>query len=222
VNTIEASELTKRYQEGRHQVFAVRSASFEAAPGEVVAIMGPSGSGKTTLLSMLGCILRPTGGRISICGERVDGLTEQQLPPVRRRRIGFIFQNYNLFGALTALENVLVAVKLKGATGPAARDEAARLLEAVGLTDRARYLPRDMSGGQKQRVAIARALAGEPPRILADEPTANLDSKSGFQVLDLLRDAAKTRGRTVVLVTHDHRVDPYIDRTVTIEDGRIL
>lgn len=222
MKTIEASELSKKYQEGRHHVFAVRSASFEAAPGEVVAIMGPSGSGKTTLLSMLGCILRPSGGRIAICGERVDGLTEQQLPPVRRRRIGFIFQNYNLFGALTALENVLVAVKLKGATGPAARDEAERLLEAVGLTDRARYLPRDMSGGQKQRVAIARALAGEPPLILADEPTANLDSKSGFQVLDLLRDAARTRGRTVVLVTHDHRVDPYIDRTVTIEDGRIL
>ena len=221
MKTIEAHELSKKYREGRHDVFAVRSASFEAAPGEIVAIMGPSGSGKTTLLSMLGCILRPSEGQISICGERVDDLTEQQLPAVRRSRIGFIFQNYNLFGALTAMENVLVALKLKGVTGPRAREEAHGLLDAVGLADRARYLPRDMSGGQKQRVSIARALAGEPPLILADEPTANLDAKSGFQVLDLLRDAAKARERTVILVTHDHRVEPYIDRTVTIEDGRI-
>ena len=219
MTTIEARELSKIYREGGHEIVAVRSASFAAVAGEIVAIMGPSGSGKTTLLSMLGCLLRPSGGQISICGQRVDALPEPQLPPVRRHQIGFIFQSYNLFGALTALENVLVALKLKGITGQAGREEAHHLLESVGLADRANHLPRDLSGGQKQRVSIARALAGEPPLILADEATANLDWKSGSQVIELLRDAAKSRGRTVILVTHDHRVDSYIDRTVTIEDG---
>src|SRR5262249_5727636 len=202
----EAYELSKTYREGIHDIVAVRNASFQAGVGEIVAIMGPSGSGKTTLLSMLGCILRPTAGRISICGRRVDPLTEEQLPPIRRSHIGFIFQNYNLFAALTALENVLVALKLKGITGGVARQEGLRLLGSVGLADRANSVPRDMSGGQKQRVSIARALAGEPPLILADEPTANLDWRSGSQVIELLRDAAKAQGRTVVLVTHDHRV----------------
>jgi len=219
VLTVEAHGLSKWYREGANDIVAVRHASLSAKAGEIVAVMGPSGSGKTTLLSMLGCILRPTGGEISICGERVDGLTEQQLPPVRRSRIGFIFQSYNLFGALTALENVLVALKLKGVARDVARQEGHRLLDAVGLGDRANSLPRDLSGGQKQRVSIARALAGEPPLILADEPTANLDWKNGSQVIELLRDAAKSRECTVILVTHDHRVDPYLDRTMTIEDG---
>jgi putative ABC transport system ATP-binding protein len=217
--TIEGSELSKIYREGTHEIVAVRSASFQASAGEIVAIMGPSGSGKTTLLSMFGCILRPSAGQISICGERVDGLNEHQLPPIRRKRIGFIFQSYNLFGALSALENVLVALELKGLRQPAAGEEALRLLDSVGLADRVHSLPRDLSGGQKQRVSIARALAGGPPLLLADEPTANLDWKNGAQVIELLRDAAKSRGCTVILVTHDHRVDPYIDRTVTIEDG---
>jgi putative ABC transport system ATP-binding protein len=222
VSVVDAHLLSKVYREGAVDVTAVREVSLTVVAGEVVAIMGPSGSGKTTLLSMLGCILQPTTGTISLCQKRVDGLGERELPLVRRRYVGFIFQSFNLFAALSAVENVEVVLTLKGAERRRARAQALRLLEAVGLADRANALPRQLSGGQKQRVSIARALAGDPPLILADEPTANLDWKSGEQVIGLLRDAAKAGGRTVIVVTHDQRVAPYIDRSLHLEDGRLV
>jgi putative ABC transport system ATP-binding protein len=218
---IAADRLSKVYREGALEVPAVREATISVSAGEVVAILGPSGSGKTTLLSMLGCILRPSGGTISIRGERVDHLGERDLPLIRRRYVGFIFQSFNLFSALTAAENVEVLLNLKGLWGRAARTEALRLLEAVGLAERADALPKELSGGQKQRVSVARALAGDPPVILADEPTANLDSKNGEQVVRLLRECAKSADRAVIVVTHDHRVMPYIDRSVRLEDGEL-
>jgi putative ABC transport system ATP-binding protein len=221
VTTVEAVGLTKVYREGAAEVVAVDDVDLAVASGEVVGIMGPSGSGKTTLLSMLGCILRPTSGSITICGESVCDLDERRLPALRRRYVGFIFQSFNLFAALTAAENVEVVLNMKGLDGQKAHGEALRLLETVGLADRADFLPRDLSGGEKQRVSIARALAGDPPLILADEPTANLDWKNGEQVVKLLYAAAETEGRTVVLVTHDHRVVPYTHRFLHLEDGRI-
>ena len=220
--TVETERLSKIYREGSLEVVAVREVNFSAEPGEMVAIMGPSGSGKTTLLSMLGCILRPSEGRITVCGERVDGLSESELPRVRRRYMGFIFQSFNLFAALTAAENVEMMLTLKGLERSQARRRSLELLEAVGLKERAKMLPRELSGGQKQRVSIARALAGDPPLILADEPTASLDWKNGELVIKLLRDTAKSEGRTVIIVTHDHRVDPFIDRSVKIVDGELV
>jgi putative ABC transport system ATP-binding protein len=222
VVTVEAERVSKIYREGSTDVVAVREACFTAQRGEMVAIMGPSGSGKTTLLSMLGCILRPTSGSIAICGRRVDGLDERELPGIRRRFIGFIFQSFNLFAALTAAENVQILLELKGLDPTAGRQRALQLLDTVGLAERAHALPRDLSGGEKQRVSIARAVAGDPPLILADEPTANLDWKNGEQVIKLLRDIATSGGRTVIIVTHDHRVEPFIDRSVSLVDGELI
>ena len=219
---LRAEGLRKVYREGRNEVAAVLDVSLEVRPGEIIAIMGPSGSGKTTLLSMLGAILRPTAGTVSIGEENIWELDEHQLPFVRRRYVGFIFQSFNLFAALTAAENVEVVLSLKGATGPAARDESRRLLRTVGLEDRADFLPRDLSGGEKQRVSIARALAGNPPLILADEPTANLDWKNGQHIMEMLNRAAHEGQRGVVVVTHDHRVEQYLDRVLQFEDGRIV
>lgn len=222
MTTVEAEGLTKVYREGGTDVPAVRGVSLAAARGEVVAIMGPSGSGKTTVLSMVGGILRPTAGTVTIQGERVWDFDERRLPLLRRRYIGFIFQTFNLFAALTAVENVEVVLNLKGIEGRAARRQALELLDQVGLRDRASFLPRDLSGGEKQRVSIARALAGSPPLLLADEPTANLDWKNGEQVMTLLRAASRSDGRSVIVVTHDHRVTPYIDRILHLEDGRLV
>ena len=222
MSVIEAERLTKIYKEGRFEVPAVQEVTLAAEPGEVLAILGPSGSGKTTLLSMLGCMLRPTSGTIKIHGEQVSDLDERRLPAVRRRYVGFIFQSFNLFSALSAAENVEVVLQLKGHERRARRAETFRLLEAVGLSDRAHFLPRDLSGGQRQRVSIARALAGDPLLILADEPTANLDWKSGEQVIQMLHGITRSEGRTVIIVTHDHRVMPYIDRSVRIEDGKLV
>ncbi|HXG03283.1 MAG TPA: ABC transporter ATP-binding protein [Candidatus Binatia bacterium] len=222
MRTLSAHRLTKVYRQGSSEVVAVQDVSVAAEAGQVVGIMGPSGSGKTTLLSMLGGILRPTSGAIAICGEDIVGLDERRLPLVRRRYIGFVFQTFNLFAALTAAENVEVALALKGFPPRAARAEALRLLDSVGLAHRARALPRDLSGGEKQRVAIARALAGRPPLILADEPTASLDWTNGRQVMELLHQAARVAGCTVVVVTHDPRVTPYLDVLVDLEDGRMV
>ncbi len=222
MSVIEAERVTKIYKEGRFEVPAVQEVTLAAEPGEVLAILGPSGSGKTTLLSMLGCMLRPTSGSIRIHGEQVSDLDERRLPAVRRRYVGFIFQSFNLFSALSAAENVEVVLQLKGHERRARRAETSRLLEAVGLSDRAHFLPRDLSGGQRQRVSIARALAGDPLLILADEPTANLDWKSGEQVIQMLHGITRSEGRTVIIVTHDHRVMPYIDRSVRIEDGKLV
>jgi putative ABC transport system ATP-binding protein len=218
---LEANGIVKIFEEGSQRVEVLRGVSITVAPGEVVALEGPSGSGKTTLLSIIGCILTPTSGEITIAGERVDAARPDQLRDVRRRSIGFVFQQYNLFPALTALENVEYALNVKGRKGRSAHEEATSALTRVGLGDRLHFLPRDLSGGQKQRVAIARALAGSPPVILADEPTANLDTVVGTQVLELFRDLAKSESRGLVIVTHDPKVRAVADRVVGIRDGRL-
>ncbi|HSK75964.1 MAG TPA: ABC transporter ATP-binding protein [Thermoanaerobaculia bacterium] len=218
---LSADDVTKEFREGRETVSVLRGASLTLERGEVVALEGPSGSGKTTFLSILGCILTPSGGRIVVDGQEVDPRKPGKLPDIRRRSIGFVFQQFNLFPALTALENVEYALNVKGFKGREARREAERVLEGVGLADRLRFLPRDLSGGQKQRVAIARALAGGPPILLADEPTANLDSQVGTQVLSMFRDLAKREDRALLIVTHDPKVRAIADRVLQIQDGRL-
>jgi putative ABC transport system ATP-binding protein len=218
---LEASGVVKVFVEGSQRVEVLRGVSLAVAPGEVVALEGPSGSGKTTLLSIMGCILTATEGEVTVAGERVDPGDPGQLRDLRRRSIGFVFQQYNLFPALTALENIEYALGVKGVKGRPARAQAVDALTRVGLGDRLHFLPRDLSGGQKQRVAIARALAGSPPVILADEPTANLDTAAGTQVLALFRDLAKTESRGLVIVTHDPKVRAVADRVVGIRDGRL-
>ena len=219
---IRASELSKTYGQGAAEFRAVSDVNLEIGAGKLTLLMGPSGSGKTTLLSLLGCILRPTAGRLEILGEDVTGLPEQELPRVRREAIGFVFQGFNLFPTLTAAENVGLAMDLRGIRRNAARQRAEELLIEVGLKDRIHAFPADLSGGQKQRVAIARALAGDPPILLADEPTAALDSISGRAVIEILQRLAHEKSRAVVMVTHDPRVLSYGDRILHLEDGRLV
>jgi putative ABC transport system ATP-binding protein len=221
MTVLEGHDVTKVFREGSETVAVLNGASLTLSRGEIVALEGPSGSGKTTFLTILGCMLTPSSGRVRIEGREVDPDRPDLLPGYRRASIGFVFQQYNLFPALTAAENVEYALNIKGFRGSAARREAACLLDAVGLNDRARFLPRDLSGGQKQRVAIARAMAGRAPILLADEPTANLDSATGLQILGLFRDLAKRERRALVIVTHDPRVGQVADRVVRIRDGII-
>jgi len=214
---LEARGLTLVYGSGETAVRALDGVDFQANAGEIQALMGPSGSGKTTLLMILGCLLHPTAGEVRVEGQLVAGLPNPALARLRLQRMGFIFQSYNLFPALTAAENVQVALELKGHD----LGEAPALLELVGLGGRLHNFPRQLSGGEKQRVAIARALAGAPPILLADEPTAALDSINGRAVVKLLAQLAHEQGRAVVVVTHDPRVGDLADRIVHIEDGRI-
>jgi putative ABC transport system ATP-binding protein len=221
MTVLDASEVTKVFREGSQSVAVLRGASLKVDRGEIVALEGPSGSGKTTFLTILGCMLTPCSGRLSIDGREVDPKRPDLLPALRRSSIGFVFQQFHLFPALTASENVEYVLNLKGVKGSAARRESERLLGEVGLSDRAKFLPRDLSGGQKQRVAIARALAGRASILLADEPTANLDTQTGAQVLDLFRDLARRERRALLVVTHDPRVRAIADRVVHIRDGAI-
>jgi putative ABC transport system ATP-binding protein len=211
----------KIYGTGEHAVSALADATLDIKPGEVTLIEGPSGSGKTTLISILGLLLRPTAGEVWIEGRDVSKLTERDLPPLRARNFGFVFQGFNLFPALTALDNVAMAIQMKDPKAKDPRGEARRLLDLVGLGARGHHLPADLSGGQKQRVAIARALGGNPPILVGDEPTAALDTKTALSVMELLRDLASSRGRAVVVVTHDPRLEKFADRVVRVEDGRI-
>src|SRR5262245_8237548 len=221
MNVLEAADVVKTFREGSESVSVLRGASLSLRRGEIVALEGPSGSGKTTFLTILGCMLTPTSGRVAIEGREVDPARPERLPEFRRSSIGFVFQQFNLFPALTAAENVEYALNLKGIKGIEARREAARLLDAVGLAERSRFLPRDLSGGQKQRVAIARALVGAASVLLADEPTANLDTQVGTQVLELFRGLAKQENRALLIVTHDPKVRVIADRVVRIRDGII-
>jgi putative ABC transport system ATP-binding protein len=214
--------VAKTFRLGKVEVPALRGVDVSVAAGEVALLMGPSGSGKTTLLSILGCILSPTAGSVTVMGRETAGLAERELARVRLAHIGFIFQGYNLFPTLYAVENVRVALDLRGLTGHDAQARSLEALASVGLADKARVLPRDLSGGQKQRVAIARALVAEPEILLADEPTAALDSETGRAVIGLLRELAVTHGRSVVIVTHDPRIAEFADRVIRIEDGRIV
>ena len=219
-HTVVAEDVTKRYHDGRHVVEALRGVTLAIAPGEVVALEGPSGSGKTTLLSILGCILSPTSGSVTVAGVSAERASNVELAAIRRRYIGFVFQQFNLFPSLTALENVIYALKVKG-VGRDARHQAEAAIEAVSLSDRRDFLPRDLSGGQKQRVAIARAIAGNPPLLLADEPTANLDSDTAGRVLSLLHGLVRERGHSLLVVTHDRSVRSIADRVATIRDGTL-
>ena len=221
MTVLEGRDVTKVFREGSQTVAVLHGASLSLGRGEIVALEGPSGSGKTTFLTILGCMLTPSSGRVRIEGREVDPTRPDLLPGYRRASIGFVFQQFNLFPALTAAENVEYALNLKGTTGVKARRETARLLEAVGLADRSRFLPRDLSGGQKQRVAIARALVGVAPVLLADEPTANLDTHVGTQILELFRGLAKQENRALLIVTHDPKVRVIADRVVRIRDGII-
>jgi len=221
MTVLEGRDVTKVFREGSQTVAVLHGASLSLDRGEIVALEGPSGSGKTTFLTILGCMLTPSSGRVRIEGREVDPTRPDLLPGYRRASIGFVFQQFNLFPALTAAENVEYALNLKGTKGVKARREAARLLEAVGLADRSRFLPRDLSGGQKQRVAIARALVGAAPVLLADEPTANLDTQVGTQILELFRGLAKQENRALLIVTHDPKVRVIADRVVRIRDGII-
>lgn len=218
-----AEHLTKVYGHGNTEVVALRDVSLQVAAGEVVALLGPSGAGKSTLLTALGLVNPPTRGRILIRGQAVlDGdqpLTD--LRAFRRQHLGFVFQKANLIPFLTALENVQVALEINDVTPRAARRRALELLEYLGVADRARNHPEALSGGQQQRVAVARALANHPSVILADEPTAALDSQRGRQVMELFARVAHERGAAVVVVTHDHRALDIFDRTFEMEDGRL-
>ncbi|HEU4546240.1 MAG TPA: ATP-binding cassette domain-containing protein [Microlunatus sp.] len=221
---VSVRSLTKTYGQGIAQVAAVRDVDLDVHAGEVLLVMGPSGSGKTTLLLMLGALLRPTAGSIVVTGRNqgsVDLATtaERQLPALRAHTFGFIFQDYALLDALTATENIAVAANIAGTKGTAARDRAQQLLDRVGLAHRATARPSQMSGGEQQRVSVARALANDPPVLLADEPTANLDASRGRDLARLLRQLADEDDRSVVIVSHDDRLREVADRVLWLEDG---
>jgi len=219
---VETDNLVKELGSGAGRVVAVKGVSLSIRSGELTLLMGPSGSGKTTLLSIIGCILAPTSGTVQIAGESTAGMNAEQLADLRRRHIGFVFQSYNLFPTLTALENVRIALDVRGESAGEARRRAEEALKEVGLGHRLHSFPRTMSGGEQQRVAVARALAGQPKLILADEPTAALDSENGQAVMSLIADLAKDESRAVLAVTHDPRTIAYADRVIRIEDGRIV
>lgn len=211
--------LTKTFGDGDLAVRAVRGIDLEVDPGEVVLIMGPSGSGKTTLLLMLGAMMRPTSGEVVVDGTDLAAAPERQLPKLRAHHLGFIFQDFNLLAALDVTENVEIACNLAGVTGGPAHRRALELLDRVGLAHRATFRPDQLSGGEKQRVSVARALANDPAVVLADEPTANLDSGHGRTVGRLLRDLATEDGRSVIIVSHDERLKEIADRVLWLEDG---
>ncbi len=221
---VEAIGLAKVYGRGNTEVVAMRDVSLRVERGEVVALLGPSGAGKSTLLSAIGLINPPTSGRIIIGGATImDGPRALvDLRAFRRRHLGFVFQKANLIPFLNAWENVAVALEVNDAPPPVARRRALELLDYLGVADRAANLPEELSGGQQQRVAVARALANEPDLILADEPTAALDSHRGRQVMELFRQVAHERGSAVMVVTHDHRSLDVFDRSYEMEDGRLM
>lgn len=212
------ASVTVSYGPKNARVRALNQVSLSFLPGELTLVMGPSGSGKTTLLSLLGCLLTPDEGSVYVNGSEVSRLKESERTGLRRR-IGFIFQAFRLFQSLPALENVMIAAEISGARHPHAR-AARTLLADLGLGDKLGLKPDELSGGEKQRVAIARALLSDPPIVLADEPTASLDSKAGLQISEILRDLAVKQQRTVVVVSHDHRWTNFAHRTVILEDGR--
>ncbi|MGQ9589365.1 MAG: ABC transporter ATP-binding protein [Planctomycetota bacterium] len=212
--------VSKRYGDPERGFLALRQVDLDLRPGELTLLMGPSGSGKTTLLSVLGCLIRPTGGTVEILDRRVDSLGETELPEIRLRSIGFVFQSFNLLESLTALENIEVPLRLAGAARAEAKTRAAALAERFGIGPKLGQLPRDLSGGEQQRVAIARALALEPAVVLADEPTGALDSKTGRDVIRLLAAYAHL-GHAALVVTHDLRIEDLADRVVHLEDGRL-
>lgn len=218
---LQAKNLSKTYGAGHTEVRAVDDVSLTINPGELVLVMGPSGSGKTTFLSMLGGLLKPTKGQITLDNVEITQLKASALPGVRALKVGFIFQSFNLLDALTVQENILLPTQLNKAHKADARQRTKKLVEALNLSHRSRALPGTLSGGEKQRVAIARALINEPCLILADEPTGNLDSQSGQEVMMILHDIARDSGVGVLIVTHDPRIEEIADRVLWLEDGQL-
>jgi len=206
---------------GQASVRALSNVSLAFPVGAVTLIMGPSGSGKTTLLSVLGCLLKPQDGAVLVNGEDVTASTEDELTRIRREQIGFVFQSFRLFNSLTALENVMLAMELSGEKGPEVRAKAESWLKDVGISSKKHLKPTEMSGGEKQRVAIARALMRDPKIILADEPTASLDSQAGELITGILHDIAEVQQRTVVIVSHDERLRVFAKNVVELRDGRV-
>ncbi len=218
---VEAKDITKVYQMGEVEVHALRGLSVNIKPGEILSIMGPSGSGKSTLMNILGCLDRPTAGEYKLNGESVATLNDDQLAEIRNRGVGFVFQSFNLLPRATALANVELPMRYAILNGRNRKQVALEALEAVGLGDRIHHRPNELSGGQMQRVAIARALVNNPAIIMADEPTGNLDTKSGDEIMTLLKNLNKDRGTTLIIVTHDPEIAELTDRIISIRDGRI-
>jgi len=218
---VRTKQVTKVYQMGTTQVHALRGIDVEVAAGEYVSIMGPSGSGKSTLFNMIGGLDKPTSGKVYIEEVDVAQLDAYELAWLRCRKIGYIFQTFNIIPVMTALENVTLPMTFAGMTTDEARDKGAKLLELVGLGDRLNHKPFELSGGQQQRVAVARALANDPTLILADEPTGNLDLTTGREIIELLKEMNETRGVTVISNTHDHKMVSVSDRIVRIQDGQV-
>lgn len=219
---IQAENLMKVYQMGDNEVRALNGASFKIEKGEMLSIMGPSGSGKSTLMSIIGCLDVPSSGSYMLDGVSVENMDETKLAEIRGRKIGFVFQQFNLLARTSALENVMLPLTYAGVAGKERHDRAFRALEKVGLGERTHHAPNELSGGQQQRVAIARALVNEPTILLADEPTGALDSKTGVEIMDLFQRLHEEQGQTVILVTHDAHVAKHTKRIIKISDGKIV
>jgi putative ABC transport system ATP-binding protein len=216
---IELTNITKVYHLGNRELTVLHGINFSITKGEMVAIMGPSGSGKSTVLNLLGCLDQPTTGNYLLDGEEVSHMNSKELAEVRARKIGFIFQQFNLLPRASALANVELGMRYAGGSD---REKAIEALKSVGLADRITHRPNEMSGGEQQRVAIARALVKNPPLLLADEPTGNLDSKSGKEVINILTSLHAGKAVTLVIITHDPRVAEYCQRTIYIRDGQVV
>jgi putative ABC transport system ATP-binding protein len=219
---IQIENLTKVYQMGESEVRALDGASFSISKGEMVAIMGPSGSGKSTLMSIVGCLDVPTSGSYMLDGIAVENMDEKKLAEIRGRKIGFVFQQFNLLARTSALDNVMLPLTYAGVSGKEREDRAWKALDRVGLSQRTHHAPNELSGGQQQRVAIARALVNEPAIILADEPTGALDSKTGVEIMELFQSLHKEHEQTVILVTHDSYVARHTNRIIKLSDGCII
>jgi putative ABC transport system ATP-binding protein len=219
---IDAQGVSMRLGRGAGQVAALRNVDLALYGGQLTLLMGPSGSGKTTLLSILGCMLKPTTGTVEICGSDTTGASAEQLARIRRDHIGFVFQSFHLLPTLSALDNVRLALDVRGDHSADATEKAKAMLDAVGLSHRTNSYPHELSGGEQQRVAIARAIVADPAALLADEPTAALDGESGHGVMSILARIARNSSHAVLVVTHDSRILSFADRIVHIEDGRII